>query len=57
MVRKNSIRVAEVWMDNYKSIYYERLNNRLVFTQVIINQIEKRIWTVFKILNRAHMAT
>jgi len=43
VVRKNSIRVAEVWMDNYKSIYYERLNNRLVFLKVMIDLIGKNI--------------
>lgn len=30
VVRKNSIRVAEVWMDDYKDVYYQRLNYRLV---------------------------
>lgn len=30
VVRKNSVRVAEVWLDDYKNIYYERLNNKLV---------------------------
>jgi polypeptide N-acetylgalactosaminyltransferase len=29
IVKKNSIRVAEVWMDEYKSYYYERFNYRL----------------------------
>ncbi len=31
VVRKNSIRVAEVWLDDYKTLYYDRLNNRLVY--------------------------
>jgi hypothetical protein len=26
--------VAEVWMDSYKTIYYERLHNKLVIFQV-----------------------
>ena len=30
VVRKNSVRVAEVWLDDYKEIYYERLNHKLV---------------------------
>lgn len=30
VVRKNSVRVAEVWLDDFKTLYYERLNNRLV---------------------------
>ena len=30
VVKKNSVRVAEVWMDEYKNYYYERFNNELV---------------------------
>ena len=30
VVKKNSIRVAEVWMDDYKKYYYERFNFDLV---------------------------
>lgn len=30
VVKKNSIRLAEVWMDEYKKYYYERFNNDLV---------------------------
>lgn len=26
IIQKNSIRLAEVWLDNYKNIYYERKN-------------------------------
>jgi polypeptide N-acetylgalactosaminyltransferase len=29
VVRKNSIRVAEVWMDDYKNYFYERFNYQL----------------------------
>lgn len=29
-VKKNSIRLAEVWMDEFKHNYYERFNNDLV---------------------------
>jgi len=29
VVRKNSIRVAEVWLDDYKQIYYDRIDNKL----------------------------
>nr|XP_022307306.1 polypeptide N-acetylgalactosaminyltransferase 1-like isoform X2 [Crassostrea virginica] len=29
ILRKNSVRTAEVWMDEYKHIYYERLNYNL----------------------------
>ena len=30
VVKKNSIRVAEVWMDEYAKYYYDRFNNDLV---------------------------
>lgn len=30
VVKKNSIRLAEVWMDGYGKYYYERFNNDLV---------------------------
>ena len=30
VVKKNSIRVAEVWMDEYRHYYYERFGNDLV---------------------------
>ena len=33
VVKKNSIRLAEVWMDEYKHYYYERFNNDLVGTK------------------------
>ncbi|CAF1291796.1 unnamed protein product [Rotaria sordida] len=29
VVRKNSVRLAEVWLDDYKSYYYERINYQL----------------------------
>ncbi|KAG1670152.1 putative polypeptide N-acetylgalactosaminyltransferase 9 [Nymphon striatum] len=29
VVRKNSVRLAEVWMDGYKKYYYDRINNDL----------------------------
>lgn len=29
VVKKNSIRLAEVWMDDYRNYYYERFNNDL----------------------------
>jgi len=32
ILRKNSVRVAEVWLDDYKKYYYERLNFHLVRT-------------------------
>jgi len=30
VVKKNAIRVAEVWMDDYAKYYYDRFNNDLV---------------------------
>uniref|UniRef100_A0A915EFU1 Polypeptide N-acetylgalactosaminyltransferase n=1 Tax=Ditylenchus dipsaci TaxID=166011 RepID=A0A915EFU1_9BILA len=29
VLKKNSIRLAEVWLDEYKQYYYERINNQL----------------------------
>lgn len=29
VVKKNSVRLAEVWLDEYKTYYYERINNDL----------------------------
>lgn len=34
VVKKNSIRLAEVWMDEYRNYYYERFNNDLVSRRV-----------------------
>lgn len=28
-LKRNSVRLAEVWLDDYKKIYYERINNNL----------------------------
>ncbi len=30
VVRKNTVRLAEVWLDDYKKYYYERINYNLV---------------------------
>ena len=30
VLKKNSVRLAEVWLDDYKKYYYERLNFDLV---------------------------
>ena len=30
VLRKNSVRLAEVWMDEYKHYYYDRIGNDLV---------------------------
>ena len=32
VLRKNSVRLAEVWMDEYKHYYYDRIGNDLVRT-------------------------
>ena len=36
VVKKNSVRLAEVWMDDYKKYYYERFNNDLVNMEALI---------------------
>ena len=30
VLKRNSIRLAEVWMDNYKKYYYQRIGNEKV---------------------------
>ena len=29
VLKKNSIRLAQVWLDDYKQIYFDRINNKL----------------------------
>ena len=29
VLKKNLVRLAEVWLDEFKEIYYERINNKL----------------------------
>ena len=29
VLQKNSVRLAEVWLDDFKQIYYDRINNKL----------------------------
>ena len=29
MLQRNSVRLAEVWLDEFKQIYYDRINNKL----------------------------
>jgi len=29
-IKRNSVRLAEVWLDDYKKYYYERINKDLV---------------------------
>ena len=36
VLRKNSVRLAEVWMDEYKHYYYDRIGNDLVSTMSIL---------------------
>ena len=51
VLRKNSVRLAEVWMDEYKHYYYDRIGNDLVrechikpFTMTIISHIYIHIY-------------
>lgn len=37
VLRRNSVRLAEVWLDDYKKYYYERIGNELVLNQIIRN--------------------
>ena len=39
VLRKNSVRLAEVWMDEYKHYYYDRIGNDLVSTISILKLI------------------
>ena len=43
VLRKNSVRLAEVWMDEYKHYYYDRIGNDLVsflhLKVIVLNQI------------------
>ena len=50
VMRKNSIRLAEVWMDDYKKFYYERIGNELVskIKQCIVQN--KSWWVIRSIL-------
>ena len=29
VLQRNSVRLAEVWLDEFKQIYYDRINNKL----------------------------
>ena len=40
VLRKNSVRLAEVWMDEYKHYYYDRIGNDLVIVFLILT-----LWT------------
>lgn len=46
ILRKNAVRTAEVWMDEYKHIYYERLNYDLVCDQIYFVEYRLRhyVW-------------
>lgn len=59
ILRKNAVRTAEVWMDEYKHIYYERLNYDLVCDQIFYVQTayivlicrNVSIWKILVIIN------
>lgn len=46
IVKKNSIRVADVWMDDYKKYYFERFNFDLVSGDVLCEPSMGRIKTL-----------
>jgi hypothetical protein len=37
VLQKNNIRLAEVWLDEYKQYYYDRIGNNLVSTNNVYN--------------------
>ena len=51
VVKKNSIRVAEVWMDEYAKYYYERFNNDLVSPASDCNLMRKGSTSRFICIN------
>jgi hypothetical protein len=36
VLRKNSVRLADVWLDEYKKIYFDRINNELVREDLLL---------------------
>lgn len=62
ILRKNAVRTAEVWMDEYKHIYYERLNYDLVCDQIEYLQAAyiilicryRSIWMIIINLKKKH---
>ena len=42
VLKKNSVRLAEVWLDEFKQIYYERINNNLGDFGNVSSRIELR---------------
>lgn len=44
VVKKNTIRLAEVWMDGYKNYYYERFNFDLV--SLILKRLRVIEWVL-----------
>ena len=43
VVKKNSIRLAQVWLDEYKQIYFDRINNKLDDYGNITERLDLRI--------------
>lgn len=56
VLKRNSVRLAEVWLDEYKEYYYERINHQLVSIRgpqrpdISLSKPSKRNWIEFQSL-------
>lgn len=56
VLKRNSIRLAEVWLDDYKTYYYERINNQLVRFFILFIIYQKVFRAIMVILNLARIS-
>jgi len=54
VVKKNSIRVAEVWMDEYAKYYYDRFNNDLVSPALVCRVAQRKVERIY--FTHAHLS-